>query len=175
MARNNKSIIRQTHERLESMKAFGQSKHEDKLRNDGKPAKDKIYSYKTFENYLCHCCQFANWVRDKHGCKTLDAARPYVAEYLRMRIAEEKSAWTVRVDSAALAKLYQCTMRDFGVALPSRNRADVRQHRQQKEIGHYSYEKNSDTTDWGRGTGMRRSEMLKVKPGQVERDEDGKV
>ena len=56
MPRNNKSIIRQVQEQLESFRAYGQSKHEDKLENGGKPTKDKIYSYKTFEDYLRQCC-----------------------------------------------------------------------------------------------------------------------
>lgn len=172
---NRKSIIRQVQEQLQSLAAFGQSKFADKLSNGGKPDKAKIYSYKTFENYLAKCCQYARWAREEHGCRTLEEARQYTGQYLSLRTEQDKSAWTVRLDAAALAKLYQCATYELGAQLPSRNRSDVHQHREGKERGHYSYERNRDTTDWGRGTGMRRSEMLTVRPDQVVTAQDGSV
>lgn len=175
MARNNKSIIFQVFEFLKSLCAFGQSKHADKAKNGGKPAREKIYSYGTFGTYLRRCCHFAKWARKHYGCKTLDSARQYVAEYLSLRMSEGKSAWTIWSDAAALAKLYQCSCHDFGVELPSRNRADVRLHRQHKEVGHYSYKRNRDSTDWGRGTGMRRCEMLRAEPHMAVLEADGSV
>ena len=121
------------------------------------------------------CANAACWARSAHGCKTLEDARKYSGEYLQLRMAENKSAWTVRLDAAALAKLYQVSTFELGAVLPSRNRADVHQHREHKEIGHYSYARNQDITDWGQGTGMRICEMLKTDPHQVIIAEDGRM
>ena len=171
----NKSVVRQTQERLVTLCAYGESKHADKIQNHGKPAINKIYSYRTFDAYLQECCLFVKWARKNYDCRTLDEARVYVAEYLVMRINENKSAWTIWLDASALAKLYQCSCSDFGVKLPPRKRADVHRGREHKEVGRYSYKNNRDSTDWGRGTGMRRCEMQKAEPHMVAVEEDGSV
>ena len=77
-----KSIVRQAKERLWSMAAWGQSKHDDKSRNNGKPAMDKIYSHSTMDNYVDAAMLFVKWARVEHGCKTLEEAQQFTGEYL---------------------------------------------------------------------------------------------
>lgn len=170
-----KSIVRQAVERLLSMAAFGDSKHADKIANDGKPAWDKIYSGKTMDNYIDVAGRFVRWAREAHGCRMLEDARQFVPEYLSQRIEQGKSAWTVRLEASALAKLYGCGINDFGVPLPQRQRQDVTQHRQDKWIGHFDPDKNKELMAFGKATGLRRHEMAVVTPEDVWMNEDGKV
>lgn len=170
-----KSSIRKCVERFLAMRAFNQSKHQDKLKNNGKPAKDKIYSGCTLSNYIAACCRFLKWVRREYGCIDLDTAMQYVGAYLRLRIRQDMSAWTVRAEAAALAKLYQCSMCDFGVKLPKRRRRDVTQHRGNRWVGHYDVEKHRHLEAFCRACGLRRHEVAKLRPSDVYRSARGNV
>lgn len=170
-----KSNIRQVFERLMGMCAFGQSKHADKKRNSGKPARNKIYSRKTFELYLAICCRFARWVKDTYGCDDMDKAMRYVAAYLRWRIAIGRSAWTVRTEASALAKLYQCSARAFGVDLPTRRRQDVTQHRKARWAGHFDPEAHKDLMAFCLSCGLRRHEVAQVRPQDISRGARGRA
>lgn len=167
-----KSIVRQVSERLHSMQAYGHSKHQDKAANQNKPKIDKIYSHSTMENYHKSGIRFAKWARENHGCRTLDEARRHTGEYLQSRIDGGASAWTVRADAAAIAKIYQCKTADLGATLPIRHRGNVTQHRQGKEAGHFSAAKNKDLVDLCKATGLRRHEVEHLRPSDVYRDGD---
>lgn len=170
-----KSLIRLCVERLLGMCAFNQSKHKDKLRNNGKPAKEKIYSGSTLTNYIAACCRFLRWVRKEYDCNDLDAARQYVGRYLHLRIRKGVSAWTVRAEAAALAKLYQCSMCDFGIRLPKRRCRDVTQHRGNRWAGHYDSIKHRALELFCRACGLRRHEVEKLRPSDVYRSARGNV
>lgn len=160
---------------LLAMKAYGQSKHVDKAANGGKPAIDKIYSISTMDNYIKSATSFAEWARAAHGCRALKDARQHTGEYLRQRMTEGKSAWTVRADAAALAKLYQCQTTDLGAALPGRIRDNVTQHRGDTWRGHFSESRHADLVDLCRATGLRRHEVAALRPRDVHRGADGRV
>ena len=168
-----KSLVRQGTERLLGLAAFGDSKYEDKKSNGGLPAREKIYSSKTMDNYIDYCARFLRWAQKSHGCRFLEEALPYVGEYLEQRI-ETHSAWTVRAEAAGIAKLFQCSMNDFGVTLPTRSRDDITQHRDQKWLGLFSPEKHADLVGFCKATGLRRHESAKAKPGDVW-EENGQV
>lgn len=170
-----KSIIRQGIERLLKMRAFGQSKHQDKLKNNGQPARNKIYSGSTLTGYIAACCRFLRWVRKEYDCNDLDAARQYVGRYLRLRIRRGMSAWTVRAEAAALAKMYQCSMCDFGVKLPKRRRRDVTQHRRNAYVGHYDSKKHYLLEAFCRACGLRRHEVAQLRVSDVYRSAQGNV
>lgn len=170
-----KSIVRQAVERLLSMAAWGHSKHADKRIHNGHGARDKIYAGKTMDIYIDVAVRFVRWARKIHGCRMLEDARQFVPEYLSQRIEQGKSAWTVRLEASALAKLYGCRINDFGVALPQRQRQDVTQHRQDKWIGHFDSDKNKELMAFGKTTGLRRHEMAAVAPEDVWEDGEGRV
>lgn len=168
------SLAKQATDRLLSMAAYGQSKHADKQKNGGKPALDKIYSYKTMKNYLDSAGRFAQWAREQ-GCRDLEDARAYTGPYLQQRMDEGKSAWTVRAEAAALGKLYQVPTTALGVELPGRHREDVTQHRTQSWRGHFSEARHSDLVELCRATGLRRSEVAQLRPDDIQRRSDGRV
>lgn len=161
----NKSLKWQAISKLNSMAAYGQSKHADKLQNHGKPAGNKIYSHSTMQNYQAVATQFAAWAKETHGCRTLAEAQAHTGEYLAQREAAGCSAWTVRRDAAALGKLYQTPTTQLGHDLPTRHRGDVTQHRTPpKEFQERNHQALADLC---RSCGLRRSEVAALRPQDV--------
>ena len=168
-----KALVRQGVEELLAMAAYGQSKHLDKQENQGFPAREKIYSSVTMDNYIDYCMRFLRWAQETHNCRYLDEAREHVGEYLELR-KQTMSAWTVRAEAAGIAKLYQCGMHDFGVELPVRSRDDITQHREDRWIKHFAPERHKDMLDFGNASGLRRHELEAVTPDDVW-EEDGQT
>lgn len=184
--RGRPSIVKQVLDRLQSMIRFGESKHAAKrmakqealMRGERwNPARvDGIFSIKTYKTYKDECLRFANWVRSQKGVKDIDDARQYVGEYLREAIAKGQSAWTIKTKAAALAKLYGCSSKDFGVELPTRRREDiVRSRLPRAHDSDFSPERNKDAVDLARATGLRRRELSALRPEDVYRGADGRV
>jgi len=169
------SLTKQGIDELERMAAFGQSKHADKLANGGKPLPGKIHSYNSMKNYKQATYQYLKWAQREHGCRQLADAKQYTGEYLQQRMVDGKSAWTVRLDAAAIAKLYGVETGALGADLPIRRRADVTQHRSGASEGHFSAEKHRDLVDLCLATGLRRCEIARLKPENVQRLPDGRV
>lgn len=172
-----KNLAYQAKGLLTSMQSYGHSKHADKAANGGKPAMEKIYSISTMGNYIASTGRFSRWVNSAYPeCRSIDAAREYVGEYLMQRIEAGYSAWTVRADAAALGKLYRCAATDFGVELPSRHAADVTQHRNPSTWqGHFSEKKNADLVEFCQACGLRRHEVMTIKPDDVYFDTRGRL
>lgn len=158
--------MRQANEKLLDMAAFGISKREDKLENNGKPRLDRIYSSVTMDNYIDVCARFVKWASENHGCRTIEEAEQYAGEYLQGRIDAGYSAWTIRLEASALNKLYQ---RDdnFGVALPERRREDITQHRNQSWKDDYDEEAHPEICNFCRSCGTRRHELAALTPEDV--------
>lgn len=157
--KSKKSLVRQVQERLESKLCAGDSKHEDK-RNG--LTKGKIYSFNTFRTYEKHACSFAKWAKAEFGCKTLDECRQYVDAYLQYR-AGYCSAFTVKLDAAALGKTYGEPTTNF-VQTPSRIRSEITRSRGEKAMDkHFSETKHADMVEFCRACGLRRSELAKCR------------
>jgi integrase len=157
-------------ETLNAKTAFGQSKHDAKK---DETYTQHIYSYATFEAYLQTGCEFLNWVKPEYSVKTLEQAKPYVSEYLQLRIDRNLSAWTICKDAAALAKIYDCSAKDFGVDIPKRERADIKRSRgEEKTKESFCESKNQDFVDFCKNTGLRRDEVKMVTPQDVYKNHD---
>lgn len=172
------SIIYQVKQRFEELYAIGTSKHEAKqnwkeycTRNNlpWNPAySPKIHSINTFKQYKEIALHFATWAREEKGCRSLEEARPYVKEYL---LRSERSPWSVRRDMGALAKLYGCSSRDFGVDPPRRERAIIgRSREERKHDREISLERYRNVVDFCRGTGLRRKELKALEKRDIYRD-----
>ena len=166
-----KSIVYQVKERLNAMDAMGQSKYAAKmaaLRSGEAPGGhidygDKIYSYRTKEAYLDRCCRFAKWARQEYGCQTLDEARQHADDYLTHRLDENLSVFSVKLDRAALAKLYSQHADDFR-ELPKRHRADIKRGRTATKFSsEFASDRHQDLKDITCATGLRRSELEKLR------------
>lgn len=177
---------------LASKERFGESKYDAK--RDGS-AKDGIYSYSTAHIYNRECQKFARYVseRSPEGRYTsLEDARTYAKEYIERENANEfKSAYTVKLERSAIAKLYGIESKDVNRELGQvreRAREDITRSRERtvisektgKEIknpstraGHFSEKNHADEVCWAKGTGMRRSEMEQVRGEQLHQRADG--
>lgn len=160
---------------LDKQKAYGQSKHIDKMFNGGKPAPDKIYSHKTMENYKGITARFATWAEKTHGCKTLAQAEQYAGEWIGTQMDNGLKPATIHQYTAAVAKVYQKPMKDVQATIPSRPRSDTTQYRGKKWVGHFSPEKHSDLVDFYKDTGLRRHEIAALRPSDVTRLTDGRA
>ena len=108
--KNKKSLKQQVDEELRGMLAIGQSKHVDKVIGE---TSDKIYSYGTFDAYQQQCIAFAVYCKNQHKAKNLADCRQYVNEYLQYNIGKIYSAYTIKLQASALAKLFHCSTKEF--------------------------------------------------------------
>lgn len=171
MSKNKKaSLIRQIDQSLRSRLAIGRPKRPDKA--DGSYRK-YIYSWQTYKSYMRQLGLFAHWCKLQHNARYLKECRQYVAEYLQTR--SELSAWTQKLDLAALQKLYQeypkAPEKPFGVALQPRLRKDIKRSRQQATRDKdFSESNNADLVAFCRCTGLRRSELQELKGTDITAD-----
>lgn len=165
--KNKKSLIRQVQERLDSMLAIGESKYEDKKID---LTERKIYSWNTYKSYLQHCCQFVRYCRDNHRCKNLADCRQYVGEWMESR--KDLSAYTLKLSASALCKLYGESLEELGITTKRAARSEITRSRgTAKRDSHFSEEKNAEFVEFCRSTGLRRSEITKLRGDQlIERD-----
>lgn len=174
--KNKVCMVVQIKQKYQSMEAYGQSKHQAKLdfrEGKGEGIRDKIYSYSTMKNYMKHANYFAAYCEQEHGCKTLDQCRQYVDEWLQKRIDAGLAAHTIKLESAALAKLYGCSTTEF-IQTPSRIRSEITRSRGEvKTDKHFSVSKNQDFIDFCKHTGLRRSEVTELRGDQLRFDERG--
>lgn len=148
--------------------AIGCSKHDAKALG---VAQDYIYSWGTYKSYLQHCCYFVKWCKEKYGCRTLDQCRPYADEWLESRLG--LSAYTQKLEAAALAKLYSCSSSDFRKTA-SRKRSEITRSRGEKiRDAHFAEYRHQDFVDFCRSTGLRREELRQLKGSDLELREDG--
>lgn len=174
--KNKLPLHRQVYEALQGKEGFGRSKHEDKTLG---VADQWIYSFSTMKAYLKHCGYFAGWCKDSpairaelgHRPRTLEECRPYVEGFIRSREAQGLSAYTVKLEKAALSKLYGERL-DFQTK--ATKRADI--VRSRRDVGmdkHFSEERNADLVNCLRCTGLRRMEYEKATGRDLVKNPDG--
>lgn len=186
--KQSKCLKVQAQEKMSSLTQLGRSKHDDKYqagleydrlsRSGQKPdmskqeyinnaIRDHIYSINTYATYEKHNNYFLQHC-ESLGCKTLEQCRPYVTEWLQGRIDKGLSSYTIQTEAAALGKLYQCPVSEFGVDIPTRHREDITRSRgvADRDRG-FSLEKNSEIVNFCRGTGLRRNELENLQSSQL--------
>ena len=165
-----KSMRWQVEQALLDKLCIGQSRHEAKkaAKKEGKTTPDGIYSWSTYNAYKKHCIKFAEWAKSEKGCKTLEAAKQFIQEYLDMRVEQGLSAWTVHLDCSAIVKMYGASAIDLGLQVPERKRTDIKRSRYKCEHDrHVSEESNKDIIDFCKATGLRRHELVALRPENI--------
>lgn len=171
MGRKNKSYAKDLHQqiydKLTGMQAFGESKRAAVAE---RATQDKIYSYNTYQTYYKHCQYFAKWIQKNHPeCTTLKAARKHANEWLQQRVDQGLSAWTIQTEAKAIGKLYgiQPGDKDY-FEPPKRHRAEIKRSRGDAARDlHFSKTNNDELIKFCQGTGLRRSELEKLKGGDL--------
>lgn len=170
MGRNKpgKSLVQQVKECLDSKLAIGESKHLAKVEGT---YTEHIYSWSTYRSYLKHACYFVKWSKEQkidpalgHKPRTLDESRLFAEKWLRQNIDRGLSAFTIKLQLSALAKLYGCTTRDFDVKTPPRRRRSITRSRGVvARDKHFSETNNKDLITFCKSTGLRRSELMQIR------------
>ena len=153
----------QAYNRLTSMLSFGESKA--KAKQDGS-IQDKIFSRNTYRTYWKHTKYYLSYLKENHPeCTTLKKARSYVGEWLKAREEEGLSAWTIQTEAKALGKLFGITPEDQDYYdPPKRERKDIKRSRLPvKRDKHFSESNNFEFVSFCKGTGLRKSEVTKLK------------
>ena len=160
-----KSLSYQIKQRLTQLTRYGDSKHVAK-KSEG-PHPKGIFSMKTYDNYVQKCLLFAEWVKSTYGARDLKDLPQYMNEYIEYRKTVTKgngellSAWTVKLDRAAIEKLFEPEGYKISVDLPKRKRQDITKNR--TEIKDFSETKHNVLVRFGKSCGVRREELLDLK------------
>lgn len=164
------SLAFQIKTEFNKMLSIGESKFLDKKADR---TQDKVYSWETYKTYLKHCNYFTKWAKENYGVKTLEQAKPFINQYLKQREEQGLSAFTLKLERSALAKLYQISSKEL-YQTKSRLRVNITRSRGGRvRDKHFSEKNHQDLVDFCRGTGLRRAELsqirgnaLKIKNGQ---------
>ena len=172
--KNKKSIHMEMNEVLQGMlhKSVGTSKHAQKIA--GNSTAGHIFSFNTYKAYKKHVSYFLNFAKAKYNCKTLAQARQYADEWLKLRIDEGKSAYTIKLELAALCKLYGDTAADYIPTPPRLRKNIVRSRRQAVRDAHFSEANHADFVEFCRSTGLRRAELRALTGDKLVKDDDGR-
>lgn len=180
MSHENKiDLYRQYSNEIKRMESYGRSKHRDKKDN---ATKDKIYSYGTAKAYTKECHRYVDWLKDRgHDVRrmTIDEARTHVSEYIQEHNSDPDhwSASSVKLQAAALSKVYHTTSAEWG-ATRARVREDITRSRmhyvesektgkmilnQSARAGHFSERTHSDLVAVEQAIGLRRAELTALR------------
>ena len=169
--KNKKSLIKQVQDKLLSKMAAGESRHLGKQEGI---AESRIYSYGTLDSYMQQCCDFVKFAKAEHGCTTLEECRPYADEFLQRSIDSGKSSYTIKLQSSALAKLYDCSGSDSFMPTPARHRESITRSRGSAvRDAHFSETRNKALVDFCCSTGTRRHELAALTGDCLRQDEQG--
>ncbi len=167
--KNKISLNQQVCDVLQSKLRIGQSKYEHKRAGD---YRDFIFSWSTYRAYQKHSLYFAKWAKETHRCKNVDQLRQYADEWIQSRIDAGLSAYTLKLEVAALSKLFGDTAADY-IRTPARLRANITRSRgQAKRDANFSEETFHELVEFAKSTGLRRHELSALRAGDL-KEENG--
>lgn len=165
--KNKESLTRQIENKYTAKLAIGESKYAAKLEHT---ANDKIFSWSTFQSYMREANKFASYCRENYGCRTLEQCQQYANEWMQTRSA--LSPYTQKLDACALGKLYGIKSSEFKT--PDRTRDGITRSRHEvKSDKHFSERNNSQFVHFCKMTGLRKSEIQRLRPEQLRIDKNG--
>ena len=99
-----------------------------------------------------------------HKPRTLAECRRFAERWIRDGISRGLSAYTLKLQVSALAKLYGCTSKDFAVATPARKRYNITRSRGDVKMDkHFSLSANKDLIMFCKCSGLRRAELAQIR------------
>ena len=176
-----------THNLLVQSK-MGRSKHEAKqaarqewLEKHGtlqgwNPAKaDGIYSRGTMTTYIRAVSGLAGYAAE-HGVRRLaDLTVQVGADYLVSMHAQGQSAWSIATAAAAANKAMGWDLSPAALGLPSRRKGDIVRSRIPRAHDNRDFLAFADQIMVAKATGIRRQSMLRIRPVDCVRDDQGVV
>ena len=129
-----------------------------------------IFSFETYANYKKVAKDFATFCKTQ-GIKDIERAKEKAPEYLKEGIESNKSAWTLKLERAALRKVFRDRELAKEVAIPMRMKEYITRSRNPMQDSKV-YEKHKDIIDFARATGLRRRELESVRAKDVYEKDD---
>jgi integrase len=176
-----KSIIEEALERLDSLKAIGESRREAKARLRGAGARQwsvstgKIHSHITRQVYQQHVLLFINWARDTFEIKRLqdldDQSEHLVVLYLHMQIEAHKSPYTLQAKRSAFRLFFRNPHLAKKLPLPPRRREQI--HRSRVPV---KRDRDFQPANWQaligflQATGLRRAEIRQLQVEDIQQE-----
>ena len=168
--KNKISLGQQVSNILQSKLRIGESKHLHKIAHDDHKY---IFSWSTYHGYLRHANYFVHWAKTAHKCKTVDECRQYADEWIQSRIDAGLSAYTIKLEVAALCKLYGDNAADY-IPTPPRLRANITRSRgPAARDAKFSEALHADFVEFCRSTGLRRAELRALTGDKLIIDSEG--
>jgi integrase len=169
-AAHRKSIVKEAIDRLDDKMAIHQSRQEAKhaIRVEQgatwSVSTGKIHSFKTRSSYQEHIIRFVKWARQVHHVTSLAQLDPRAGElataYLRQRLAESKSPYTLQAERAALRLFFGKRTLADAVDIPRRERAKITRSRgPKKHDRHFQPANWPELVHFLQATGLRRHEV----------------
>lgn len=155
---------------------FGKSRHGTKQKGQFSKQSDKIHSKNTFNTYRQQGKAFAAYAK-QHGYRHLrDIPLEFAAQWLSERSARGDSPSTLKTRGAALAKIFRCSLTDFGFKFPVRSSDEITRSRGEKKMdSRLNEELHKNTITLAKGCGFRRHELQKLRRDQLDIRADGSV
>lgn len=150
----------------------------EKAKQNGEPMEHirGIYSTSTFRNYLESCTTFAKYCLTNHPeVRTIKDCEKYCGEYIRNCRDRELSEWSIHKYIYALSCAYHKQPEDLGMEKGIRSRSNVKRCRDAEEHYLRQEERFQDVVRFCKATGARHAEMLRLRPQDFRRREDGEL
>ena len=147
----------------------GVSRHGQKQKGVFTAQTNTIHSKSTFKTYRQQSKAFCKWARENNIRKLKDLKITDVGRWLEERQKIGDSAYTLKTRAAAIAKILQCSSTDFGFKFPVRKSEDIKRSRNTvKSDSRLDEKKYENIITVAKGTGMRRVELQRLTPSQLE-------
>lgn len=178
------SLKNQVIQHMKQMEKFDESKHNAKMLQKELCSKTDtlwnpskvpgIYSFKTFNTYKIHSMHFIEWLKMTYPNikKIENINQSHIDKYMEHKIAEKKSAYTLKTSKSALNKVFSI---ECSLDLPRRSYKKV--VRSRNAVAHdnrINLKNYNDIIEFATACGCRRKGLEKVKAGDV-KDLGGKV
>lgn len=173
---------------LDPLQRYGESKHKAKMEEKARceregikwnPARvEGIYSIATYDKYKDINIKFGEWAKEEFGVRHIEQLKnlDLIKKYLEFRQQSGDSPYSLQLYGSAIAKMMRCQSNEFGFTFPARTREAITRSREARyHDKEFSAEKNKDIIDFGKATGLRRRELSLLKPGQIQKDQNGQV
>jgi len=164
----------QLHCRMQEMFCPNESRHQAKQEYKDMMGKEAthnrtigIHSFKSYDAYKQTSIEFSKYMKKEH--KDIKDVRQvkmeHVVEYLQYRQEDEKSAYTISKDMAALNKLFNFFVTKKDAGIKERSYKDIKRSRLDTENDKkYNPNNYKDQIMFAKASGCRRESVLKVKP-----------
>lgn len=183
--KNKKTLFQQVESQLKNRLCIGQSKYHAKqaardagrLTDTRQPYLEGIYSWSTYRTYLQHAIYFTNWCKTNYKCKTLEQCQEHIDEWLQSRIDQGLSAWTIKMELSALAKVYGVSARELtSIKTPDRHRSDIKRSRTDAvRDAHFSPDNHKEIIFFEKATGLRREGLTIIRGCDYRIDSKGQM